>query len=103
MDAEFTHMQNQVLSNACHEKLHRLTPELKRDLYGFLHMSIVKQHPFFRQLPHDALLRICEIATPANFLAGEVICRRGHTASSMFFLVTGRLELVIHEDGHDDE
>lgn len=63
------------------------------------------RHPFFSTLPKKPLSRLCELAEAVPFRAGEIVCRRGHAAHSMFFIVLGELEVSFdaEKDDEDDE
>merc|ERR1719253_1567867 len=102
MELEFQYRQKRVMELARYQVLRRLSPAIRSDFYAALNKSVLVRHPFFATLPRRPLMRLCELAEAVLFREGEIVCRRGHAAQTMFFIVTGELEVIFSENDNDD-
>lgn len=97
MELEFSYRQIRVMEAARFDVIRRLTPQVRMDFYSALNKSTLVRHPFFVALPKRPLYRLCELAEAILFRDGDIVCKRGHAAQTMFFIVIGELEIVFEE------
>mmetsp|Transcript_11521 Transcript_11521/g.25522 ORF Transcript_11521/g.25522 Transcript_11521/m.25522 type:complete len:281 (+) Transcript_11521:1177-2019(+) len=71
-----------------------LSPWLRFELMTALHGSTLCLHPFFNILPQQVLGRVCAGARLMVFAQGDVVVQSGHVAQCMFFVVSGRLQVL---------
>ena len=93
MEAEYGCRKVRASEELKYNWLRRLSPMLRTELYNCLNASMLRRHPFFRELSRSAMQALCEMAESALFNTGAVVCRRGQLADSMFFVVTGELDI----------
>lgn len=61
--------------------------------------DMVAQIPFFAHLSASEIATITDLLRLHTVQAGEVIFRKGEKATSMYFIVSGEVEIVIDEKG----
>ena len=70
--------------------LDKLTPVIRQKIREELYVTVMKRHPFFAQIPADALRYLCGQVHVLHTQRGEYIVRKGQVANSMFFVVEGQ-------------
>lgn len=71
--------------------LANLSQTLKSEVLVALLMPIVRSFPLFQQSSRLFLVRICTGCLTHRHAPGDVVCDAGTIATSMFFVVTGKL------------
>jgi CRP/FNR family cyclic AMP-dependent transcriptional regulator len=65
-------------------------------------LAILQRVPLFRQMPPPYLRHIARVALFRSFTAGELLCAKGDTGTTMFVLVKGQAEVVgVDEEGRE--
>lgn len=83
--------ENRKARNDNPEFMHHLSPWLQLELRECLHKGVLTRHPFFQQLPDKVLKHICGMASSVYYAPNDVVVQRGQRASSMCFIVRGKL------------
>ena len=65
-------------------------------------VAMLMEIPFFQDLPPALLDRLAAVADERDFEPNAVIIRQHDEAQSLFFLMDGTVEFLIHFEGVDD-
>lgn len=67
-------------------------------------IPLLKQLPFFADLPDDLLGQIVATGRPREFSAGEVVFHQGDPPDGLYVMLDGKLRVYLSDDqGHDVE
>jgi hypothetical protein len=83
--------------------LANLSQTLKSEVLVALLMPIVKRFPLFQQSSRLFLVRVCTGCLTHRHAPGDVVCDAGTIATSMLFVVTGKLVKVKRGKEDQDE
>jgi CRP-like cAMP-binding protein len=81
----------EVVPDESYEKvLDKLAPAIRQKIREELYVTVMQRHPFFAQMPLDAIRHLCGQVHVIHSQRGDYVVRRGQVASSMFFVVEGQ-------------
>lgn len=83
--------------------LANLSQTLKSEVLVALLMPIVKRFPLFQQSSRLFLVRVCTGCMTHRHAPGDVVCDAGTIATSMLFVVTGKLVKVKRGKENEDQ
>jgi CRP/FNR family transcriptional regulator, cyclic AMP receptor protein len=58
-------------------------------------LSVLRQHPIFRDLESEALDQLCRYAKHTSFRRGATICSKGDPGNSLFAVISGTVKISI--------
>mmetsp|Transcript_116761 Transcript_116761/g.267976 ORF Transcript_116761/g.267976 Transcript_116761/m.267976 type:complete len:382 (+) Transcript_116761:1-1146(+) len=72
----------------------QLSPFLRMKLMLSVHRQTLEYHTFFERMGSVMLAGVCARAESVVFAPGDAVVQRGAVASSMFFIVSGRVQVI---------
>lgn len=58
-------------------------------------LSVLRQHPIFRELEPDALDQLCRYAKPTSLKRGATIFSKGDPGSSLYAVISGTVKISV--------
>ncbi|KAB1226213.1 putative cyclic nucleotide-gated ion channel 15 [Morella rubra] len=79
--------------------LNDLPIDLRRQIKGYLCLSLVRQVPLFNEMDETTLDAVCERLKPTYWTESMFLVKEGHPVNQMFFIIRGRLDSCTTDGG----
>ncbi|KAF4729999.1 hypothetical protein FOZ63_023821 [Perkinsus olseni] len=76
-----------------------LSPPLRTEIMVHLVGGVIRSAPFFTNIPLSMLKKICQVVTRETHAPGDIIFEEGEWASSMYFVIKGKVKLLSRSHG----